>query len=59
MPIVANNRGVNLWFWILNTIGYIAAHEQMGVPPYVLEDRLFGVANQEDQTKEDLASKFY
>ena len=29
-----------------------------GVPLYVLEDRLFRVANWEDQTKEDLASKF-
>ena len=30
----------------------------MGVPLYVLEDRLSRVANWEDQTKEDLASKF-
>ena len=29
-----------------------------GVPLYVLEDRLFRVANWEDQTKEDLASTF-
>ena len=28
----------------------------MGVPLYVLEDRLFRVDNREDQTKEDLAS---
>ena len=31
----------------------------MGVPLYVLEDKLFRVANWEDQTKEDLASNFY
>ena len=31
---------------------------EVGVPLYVLEDGLFRVANWEDQTKEDLASKF-
>ena len=34
----------------------LVSHE--GVPLYVLEDRLFRVANWEDQTKEDSASKF-
>ena len=30
----------------------------MGVPLYVLEERLFRVVNWEDQTQEDLASNF-
>ena len=29
----------------------------MGVTLYILEDRLFRVANWEDQTKEDLAAR--
>ena len=36
----------------------ISVPQIVGVPLYVLEDRLFRVDNWEDQTKEDLASKF-
>ena len=56
IPVVEDSSKVSFKIVIIATL--LTLSTKAGVPLYVLEDRLFRVANWEDQTKEDLASKF-